>query len=198
MIQGSEGSTTAGSAHGSSDDTIELELTGEQSRALAHVAAGAPAPVRSDESEPALSVRETDPFTYKRTARIDFASNVTFAVAVLAVAVAVMWPAPAPPRPSPPVVARAAPAAETVPTAPAVPQGSPVRVQNAFDATEVFEFPPGTTESAAREAVAELLLSRARDRLARRRSGDLQADRASVQQQPEVFVTRLLARAKEP
>ena len=40
-----------------------------------------------------------------------------------------------------------------------------LRIKNAFDATEVIEFPHGTTESAAREAVADLLLSRARDRL---------------------------------
>jgi hypothetical protein len=39
-----------------------------------------------------------------------------------------------------------------------------VRFSNPFDATEVFEFPPGTSEAEARDAVAELLLQRARDR----------------------------------
>jgi hypothetical protein len=77
-----------------------------------------------------------------------------------------------------------------------------VRIKNAFDATEVVEFPHGTTESEVREAVAELLLSRARDRraerLALRRAGNLQPDRGAAVQQPDVFVTRLLARAKEP
>jgi hypothetical protein len=57
-------------------------------------------------------------------------------------------------------------------------------------------------ESEAREAVAELLLSRARDRraegLALRRAGNLQPDRGAAVPQHEVFVTRLLARAKEP
>jgi hypothetical protein len=77
-----------------------------------------------------------------------------------------------------------------------------VRIKNAFDATEVFEFPHGTTESEAREAVTALLLSRARDRLpeglALGRADNLQSDRGAAVQQPEVFVTRLLARAKEP
>jgi hypothetical protein len=42
----------------------------------------------------------------------------------------------------------------------------PVQVVNAFDPEEVFEFPPGTSESEARKAAADLLLQRARQRLA--------------------------------
>ena len=41
----------------------------------------------------------------------------------------------------------------------------PVYFTNPFDATEVFEFPPGTSQSQAHSAVAELLLARARERL---------------------------------
>jgi hypothetical protein len=40
----------------------------------------------------------------------------------------------------------------------------PVRFANPFDHTEVFEYPPGTSETAAREAVVEVLMERARDR----------------------------------
>jgi hypothetical protein len=40
----------------------------------------------------------------------------------------------------------------------------PVRFINPFDATEVFEFPPGTSEADARDRVAELLIERAQDR----------------------------------
>jgi hypothetical protein len=54
------------------------------------------------------------------------------------------------------------PALETPPQPSA--EGATVRFSNPFDATEVFEFPPGTTEAEAREAVADLLLQRARDR----------------------------------
>jgi len=43
----------------------------------------------------------------------------------------------------------------------------PLWFANPFDATEVFEFPPGTSREYAREAVAEILLNRARDRHAR-------------------------------
>jgi hypothetical protein len=37
----------------------------------------------------------------------------------------------------------------------------PLRVANPFDASEVFEFPAGTTEADAREAVAGFLIERA-------------------------------------
>lgn len=43
-------------------------------------------------------------------------------------------------------------------------KSEPVRFTNPFDTKEVFEFPPGTTESQAREAVAELLMERALSR----------------------------------
>jgi hypothetical protein len=40
----------------------------------------------------------------------------------------------------------------------------PVRIRNPFDRTEVFEFPPGTSQDEARQAVADRLLDRARER----------------------------------
>jgi hypothetical protein len=191
MIPESEGPTTAGSGHDSSDDTIELELTGEQELALSRAAEAAMA--RPDESGPVLSVPEYETFASRRVARIDFVCNVTFAVAVLGIAVASLWPA-SDRHPPAPAVTSAAPLAEVAPAGPAEPQGAPVQIRNAFDATEVFEFPHGTMESEAREAVAELLLSRARDRraegLALRRAGNLQPDRGAAVPQPEVFVTR--------
>jgi hypothetical protein len=49
----------------------------------------------------------------------------------------------------------------------AQPDGDPVRFANPFDASEVFEFSPGTTESEARDAVAEFLIERAMNRQAR-------------------------------
>jgi len=42
----------------------------------------------------------------------------------------------------------------------------PVRIRNAFDKSEVFEFPPGTTQQEARDAVAQILLQRAVERQA--------------------------------
>lgn len=40
-------------------------------------------------------------------------------------------------------------------------ESEPVRFANPFDADEVFEFPPGTTEAQARDVVADVLLKRA-------------------------------------
>ena len=196
---GPEGPSTAGSAHGLSDDTVELELAGEHALALSR-APRATAP--SNQSGPVLAVPAYENFVLRRTARIDFVCNVTFAVAVVAIAVAFLWPASAPHAAAAATVTSAAPLATVAPAAgPTEPPGTPVRVSNAFDATEVFEFPQGTPESEAREAVAELLLSRARDRraegLALRRAGNLQPDRGAVRQ-PEAFVTKLFARAKDP
>jgi hypothetical protein len=201
MIPGSEGPTVAGPAHDSSDDTIELELTGAQRLALSRATEAARVTARRDESGAVLSVPQYQHFASGRAARIDFVCNVTFAVAVLGIAVVFLWPAshrhpPAPaPAPTPALaVTGTAPLAAVTPARPAEPQGAPVRIKNAFDATEVFEFPHGTTESEARQAVAELLLSRARDRRAKgpplRRAGILQPDRGVAVQQPEVFVTR--------
>jgi hypothetical protein len=68
-----------------------------------------------------------------------------------------------------------APAAATIPAAKpvippvpavkkAVPAGPVVRVANPFDKREVFEFPPGTSQEEARDAVAKLLMDRATER----------------------------------
>jgi hypothetical protein len=53
-----------------------------------------------------------------------------------------------------------------VPTPAPPPSGQPVRFVNPFDAGEVFVFPAGTTQSEARDAVANFLLERARERAA--------------------------------
>jgi hypothetical protein len=68
-------------------------------------------------------------------------------------------------------VAMAAAASPVAPVLPATPPSPPpsVRFVNPFDATEVFEFPPGTTEAAAHDAVASLLIKRAQERQQARR-----------------------------
>src|SRR5580698_9246010 len=140
---GSEGPPSAGSAHGLSDDTIELEVAGEHALALSRASAPwATAP--PNQSGPVLAVPAYENFVLRRTARIDFVCNVTFAVAVLAIAVAFFWRASAPHAAAAAAVTSAAPLATVAPAlAPAEPQGTPVRISNAFDATEVFEFPQG-------------------------------------------------------
>lgn len=59
--------------------------------------------------------------------------------------------------PTPVLAARAA-------SPPPPPPGEPVRFKNPFDHSEVFEFPPGTSPAEARQAVAQVLMERARDR----------------------------------
>jgi hypothetical protein len=47
-----------------------------------------------------------------------------------------------------------------------VPDAEPVRIRNPFDKSEVFEFPSGTSEQEAHDAVADMLLKRAIERQA--------------------------------
>ena len=64
-----------------------------------------------------------------------------------------------------PVVAQAArPLSPPPPAVPAAVPDGPVLYKNPFDRSEVFEFPPGTTQDEARDAVARLLLERAQGR----------------------------------
>ena len=53
---------------------------------------------------------------------------------------------------------------ERAPTAPSA-DSEAMLIKNPFDRTEAFEFPPGTSKTEAREAVAKLLMERAHDRL---------------------------------
>ena len=55
------------------------------------------------------------------------------------------------------------PAPPAMPAMPATPH-APVRFKNPFDASEVFEFPAGMSRTEVRDAVAELLSQRARER----------------------------------
>jgi hypothetical protein len=175
MIPGSEGPTPTGSAHDSGDDTIEVELTGEQQLALSRATKAAQARVRPDESWPVLSPPEYENFAFRRTARIDFVCNVTFVAAILLIAVAFLWPE-----------------SDRHPPAPAVTSAAPL--------PQVITVAP--PESEAREAVAEPLLSRVHDRraegVALRRAGNLQPNHGAEAQQAEVLVTSSVARVEEP
>jgi hypothetical protein len=51
-----------------------------------------------------------------------------------------------------------------------VPVDEPLRVANPFDASEIFEFPAGTSEADAQEAIAGFLIERATRRGATRAS----------------------------
>jgi hypothetical protein len=68
-------------------------------------------------------------------------------------------------RPVHPAVVRAStPQPPPTPVEPPAPAAAPVLFKNPFDHSEVFEFPPGTTQDEARDTVAKLLLDRAQGR----------------------------------
>lgn len=66
------------------------------------------------------------------------------------------------------VIAPPSPPPVEVPTADVPQETDYVVLVNPFDESEVFRFPPGTSESDARDAMAALLLQRARERGVRR------------------------------
>jgi hypothetical protein len=137
------------------EDTMELELTAEEELELA----------RDAEAVDAQGPSHPDYETYirERTRRVDLAGTVTFATVVLVGLTFACWRVLGGPA-APAAVAYQSPA-----DPPVVPLQSPpptfVRVVNPFDTGEVFELPAGVTETEARDAVAQALLQRARDRL---------------------------------
>jgi hypothetical protein len=86
---------------------------------------------------------------------------VTFAGVAAAYAVYSYWQPLGTARLSTSSVALASADPQPEPLALLEPVGAPVRVANPFDASEIFEFPHGTSEADAREAIAGLLMDRA-------------------------------------
>lgn len=193
---------TAGRTQALGEDTVEIELTDQEQLALsgAAEASRALAPDAAPANGPPGPAG--DNCLWERTARIDFISTATFAALVLAVAGASLWHTTGfDARTTAATTAAATPSASAhAPPAPAeAPRPPPLQVLNPFDRTEVFELPAETTESEAREAVADLLLQRARSRLAQT-EGPKHTSMAHrvpdvAHEQAEIFVTRLSASA---
>jgi hypothetical protein len=105
-----------------------------------------------------------------------FVSVAVFAISLASIEFSAMSREQDVPVESAPISTSMAPAT-TTPAAPAAPEAPapvpteapPVRFTNPFDRSEVFNFPAGTTNEEARTAVAEILLERARTRLASNR-----------------------------
>jgi hypothetical protein len=156
------GESTSSSAIG--DDTIELQLTSEQLQELSQAAEEAqrdaaafsfPEPLPEPSPAPASSGR-----------RWHHISIAKMAAATIAYAAFAWWgAAQLAGQPQPQAVAATRP--PVVVPQPAVIASSPqpaVHVINPFDASEVFEFPAGTSRAESREKVAQILLERARER----------------------------------
>lgn len=152
------GSNTGGFTDVECDDTIELELSAEQvltlSRADAAIRANPPAvpPQRKSLSNAPESRRDAWPAVILAIVGIS----------VLSGGIAYLATIPAQPVHVGANAVIAMAARDT--TAPPSADNAPVRFTNPFDASEVFQFPSGTSDMEARQAVAGLLLQRAHDR----------------------------------
>jgi hypothetical protein len=164
---------------GSTEDvdeiTIELMLSPEQMRELSHAAtADAAGPAAPASPQPA-SVRPTisnqgasaNVATRPRpwpAGGIAAIVGVTVVLGTLVALGAIAQRSSERKHLAAPVSAPTPVAATSVAPQPPPPPGEPVRFKNPFDHSEVFEFPPGTSPAEARQAVAELLMERARGR----------------------------------
>jgi hypothetical protein len=173
------------------EDTIEMELTGGEQLQLSQAAEGTHATARPIGASSESLSPSFGSLVYRRTARIDFICGLTFALAGVGITAATVWHA-ANRNPPAPAVTSTAPAVPPL-AAPAEKQGPPVQARNPFDATEVFEFPAETTKTEAREAMAELLLQRARDRrglgVGIKHAGSPHPGRGAADKQPDVLVS---------
>lgn len=153
------------------EDTIEMELSPQDLHRLSRTSEEESAPVPlvvavSTCAEPAVTevnsiARDTPRVDRWTLARVAGILGVTAAVMALGIAAhqsregrAATTPA-AINHSAPPAAATRQPAESTSPV---------VQIRNPFDASEVFEFSPGTSEAEARQSVAKILLQRARDR----------------------------------
>lgn len=161
------------------DDTIEMELSESAMRLLSQAAALPPEPPSAAAMSPAANAPAAPAGARTEAPRGSAASTrpprfgMFFAIvaAASALLIAVVYLASARVRRPDPVAPRvvAAPAApvsvtQSPPSSSPSTDATPVRFVNPFDRKEVFEFPPGTSAADARQAVAELLSQRARER----------------------------------
>jgi hypothetical protein len=164
---------SAGLADDPNEDTIEFVLSPEELLSLSKAAAEAqsePVPVDSADSPPLATPPHPEASTETakvnpqvRRRRMPFEAATVLAVTAIALASAAYRNASPPARVTAGSSAVVSASAKTAPES----QGEPVRFRNPFDPSEVFEFPPGTSEAAARASVADLLLERGRGRLNR-------------------------------
>ncbi len=137
------------------EETLELQLSAEEQQWLQ----------RANAERLAAEDPGYDNFVLRRSRRIDRMGTVTFATLVLAVTALTGWRALIGEPGAPAASAAPLTAATPPPDVPAGETTQPgVKVRNPFDPAEVFEFPAETTPAEAQNAVAGLLLQRARDR----------------------------------
>jgi hypothetical protein len=162
------------------DDTIELQLTPEQMLQLSQAAELEEEPVvpaqisavaASGRISAAAPSRQPLPKVSapSRVRRWHLTPIAKMAAATTAYVAFAWWSASQlTAQPQPPVTVAARPnVAIPRPALVASTANPTVRVINPFDATEIFEFPAGTSHAESHEKVAQILLQRARERQSR-------------------------------
>jgi hypothetical protein len=152
------------------DDTAEFQLSEDELLRLSQAAEAAQ--LRSAETLPAVvapkpAVRLRDAVQPMRQRPRKTVAGWLGAAAVYAAFMAFAWwgVAAIPVQQTPQAVAAKIPTAIIHRTVmPASTPPATVQVRNPFDATEVFEFPAGTTDAESHAQVAKLLLQRAHER----------------------------------
>ena len=137
------------------DDTIEIALTAEDTLALSQAAEERQAGAILDESASATRTYLRRQYVWPDRWPLVLPSSLLGMAIGVALGVATDRIFSVGRIETPPVAAL-----------PAEPRQPPVQFRNPFDASEVFEFPPGTSDDQARESVAAMLLQRARGRQA--------------------------------
>ncbi len=133
------------------DESFEVELTQQELRTLCEQqATRTAAPAQALNSRP--------------SSRLMVLSGAT-AAGVMGLLVYLASPSEPPPGVAAAPVAAPAMATATSVVPARLDEGPPVRYRNPFDRSEVFEFPAGTTRAQAHDAVADVLLERARGRI---------------------------------
>ena len=155
-----------------SEDTIELELSKEQMLSLSRAAAAIRAETLPAQPQtlPVATARKTLPTVAMTAYRRSTWPAVVFSIvatSALSGAIAYFATTPAPTLPVSGNPVSGNPVVRSAATeSPSPPPAETARVQfaNPFDANEVFEFPSNTSETEARQAVAQVLLQRAQER----------------------------------
>jgi hypothetical protein len=188
MSGGPDQPAPANGAREPGEVTVELELTAAQHIELSRAAEAA---VPRGDKAPSKAGYGT--VLCRRTGRMDLLATATFAALILGTTAVAGWRALIV-APTTPVVAISVPRALARANI-ARPSRPVVQMINPFDATEVFELPADTTETEARNAIAELLLQRARERFRQgvdlRRASNRHPTSVASAGPSDVFVTRL-------
>ena len=152
-----------------SDDTVEFQLSDDEMLRLSRAADAA----ERQEADPVPLAETLTPRTMlwgdvRHQKRKTIAGWTGAVAAYAAFMVFAWWGLPAIPdqQTSAMTVAKAPKEVIHQSVVPANPAPAMVQVRNPFDASEVFEFPAGTSPAESREKVAEMLLKRATERRA--------------------------------